>query len=285
MIAMSRIVRNPIGWAVLLVLLVLAFASIFAVVPETQQAVVVRMGIPRAVVNLYRADQAFGETGAGLIARVPLLDQIVYIDRRVQTVEVKNQPLQSADGQRIDADAFARYRVVDPSRLYLQTHGDPRRVDDALKPVLADALRTNLGRLPASALLAPDHAPQMRAVAGALDRAARDFGVRVSEVRLDRVDLPDGAPLDNAIGRMRAAREQDVAAIRDDGERQATAIRADGNAQAAKAVADAFGQDPEFYEFYRAMLSYQITLANGSTRMVLSPNSEYFRQFRSGGKQ
>jgi membrane protease subunit HflC len=284
-IAMSRIVRNPIGWAVLLILLVLAFASIFAVVPETQQAVVVRMGIPRAVVNLYRADQAFGETGAGLIARVPLLDQIVYIDRRAQTVEVENQPLLSADGQRVEADAFARYRVVDPARLYLQTHGDPRRIGDALKPVLADALRTNLGRLPASALLAPEHAPQMRAVSEALDRAARDFGARVSEVRLDRVDLPDGAPLDNAIGRMRAAREQDVASIRDDGDRQAAAIRADGNAQAAKAVADAFGQDPEFYEFYRAMLSYQITLANGSTRMVLSPNSEYFRQFRSGGKQ
>ena len=282
---MSRIVRNPIGWAVLLILLVLAFASIFAVVPETQQAVVVRMGIPRAVVNLYRGDQAFGETGAGLIARVPLLDQIVYIDRRAQTVEVENQPLLSADGQRVEADAFARYRVVDPARLYLQTHGDPRRIGDALKPVLADALRTSLGHLPASALLAPEHAPEMQAVAEALDRAARDFGVRVSEVRLDRVDLPDGAPLDNAIGRMRAAREQDVAAIRDDGDRQAAAIRADGNAQAAKAVADAFGQDPEFYEFYRAMLSYQITLANGSTRMVLSPNSEYFRQFRSGGKQ
>lgn len=285
MIAVSRVVRNPIGWAVLLILLVLAFASVFAVVPETQQAVVVRMGIPRAVVNLYRADQAFGETGAGLIARVPLLDQIVYVDRRAQTVEVENQPLTSADGQRVEADAFARYRVVDPARLYLQTHGDPRRLGETLKPVLANALRTNLGRLPASALLAPEHKPEMQAVADALDRAARGYGARVSEVRVDRVDLPDGAPLDNAIARMRATREQDVASIRDEGDRQATAIRADGNAQAAKAVADAFGQDPEFYEFYRAMLSYQITLANGSTRMVLSPNSEYFRQFRSGGKQ
>ncbi|WBO24535.1 SPFH domain-containing protein [Sphingomonas abietis] len=282
---MTRILRNPIGWAALLMLFVLACASVFTVVPETKQALIVRMGIPRAVVNLYRADQAFGETGAGLIARVPLLDQVVYIDRRAQTVELENAPLLAADGQRLTADAFARYRIVDPTRLFEQTHGDPHRIGDTLKTALAAALRTELGRLPARSLLAPEGTPQMRAVAAALDRVAQGYGARVSEVRLDRVDLPDGAPFDAVIARMRGAGDQNVAAIRDAGARQAAAIRADGDARAAKAYADAFGQDPQFYDFYRAMQSYQKTLADGSTQFVLSPDSEYLRQFRSGGKQ
>lgn len=285
MTAMARIMRNPIGWAALLILLVLACASVFTVVPETKQALIVRMGIPRAVVNLYRADQALGETGAGLIARVPLLDQVVYIDRRMQTVELENTPLLSADGQRLAANAFARYRIVDPTRLYVQTHGDPHRIGDALKTALATALRSQLGSLPARVLLAPEGTPQMQAVAASLDRVARGYGARVSEVRLDRVDLPEGAPFDAVIARMRGAGDQNVAAIRDAGARQAAAIRADGDAQASKAYADAFGQDPQFYDFYRAMQSYQKTLADGSTQFVLSPDSEYLRQFRSGGKQ
>lgn len=281
---MARLLRSPIGWAILLILAVLAIASIFTTVPETQQAVIVRMGVPRAVVNLYRPDERFGHTGAGLVARVPLVDQVFYVDKRVQTLDLEGQPVLSIDGQPISVDAYARYRVVDPARFYTATRGDPRAFSDALKPALGTALRTALGTLPAATLLVPERVPAMRAVRDALDDAARRYGVRVSEVRLDRASLSDGAALDQAIGRMRAAREQQAGAIRDDGYAQATQIRTDGDAQASKIYADAFGQDPDFYDFYRAMQSYKVTLADGSTQMVLSPNSEYFRQFRSGGK-
>ena len=280
----ARLLRSPIGWAILLILLVFAAASVFTTVGETQQAVIVRMGVPRAVVNLYRPDQAFGDTGAGLVARVPLIDQVFYVDKRVQTLDLEGQPILSADGRPIAADAYARYRVVDPVRFYTATHGDPRMFADTLKPVLGTALRIELGKLPVATLLAPERVPAMRAVQGRLDEAAQRFGVRVSEVRLDRTVLPDGAALDDTIGRMRTEREQQASAIRDDGYARAMRIRADGDAQASKLYADAFGQDPEFYDFYRAMQSYKITLADGSTQMVLSPNSEYFRQFRTGGK-
>jgi len=280
----GRLLRSPIGWAILLILLVFAAASVFTTVGETQQAVIVRMGVPRAVVNLYRPDQAFGDTGAGLVARVPLIDQVFYVDKRVQTLDLEGQPILSADGRPIAADAYARYRVVDPVRFYTATHGDPRMFADTLKPVLGTALRIELGKLPVATLLAPERVPAMRAVQGRLDEAAQRFGVRVSEVRLDRTVLPDGAALDDTIGRMRTEREQQASAIRDDGYARAMRIRADGDAQASKLYADAFGQDPEFYDFYRAMQSYKITLADGSTQMVLSPNSEYFRQFRTGGK-
>ncbi|MBA2932768.1 protease modulator HflC [Sphingomonas sp. CGMCC 1.13654] len=281
----ARLLRSPIGWAILLILLVLAAASVFTTVGETQQAVIVRMGVPRAVVNLYRADERFGQTGAGLIARLPLLDQVFFVDKRVQMLELDGQPIQTADGGSIAADAYARYRVVDPALFYTATHGDARVFGDTVKPVLGTALRSALGALPVSQLLVPERIPAMRMVRDRLDQATRRFGVRVSEVRLARTILPEGAALDNAIGRMRTDREQQADAIRADGQAEIAHIRADGEAQAAKMYADAFGQDPDFYDFYRAMQSYQKTLADGSTQMILSPNSEYFRQFRTGGKQ
>jgi membrane protease subunit HflC len=281
----ARLLRSPIGWALLLILVVLVGASVLTIVPETQQAVIVRMGVPRAVVNLYRADQSFGQTGAGLIARVPLVDQIFYVDKRVQTLDVENQPILSADGRPIAADAYARYRVVDPVRFYAATRGDPQAFSEALRPVLGTALGDELGRLPLVALLMPERVPAMRSVKDRLDAAAARYGVRVSEVRLDRTDLPDGAVLDATIARMRDIRLQQAADIRADGNREVTRIRSEGEAEASKILADSFGQDPDFFDFYRAMMSYRITFGDGSTQMVLSPNSEYLRQFRSGGKQ
>ena len=277
--------RSPIGWAILLIALVLAAASVFTTVGETQQAVIVRLGVPRAVVNLYRPDQRFGETGAGLIARVPLLDQVFFIDKRVRTLEVEGQPIQSADGQPIAADAYARYRVVDPARFYTATHGDAQVFTDTLKPALGTALRVQLGALPIAVLLAPERVPALRTVRDQLDQAAQRFGVRVSEVRLDRTALPEGGALDATIGRMRMEREQQADAIRADGDAQVARIRDDGTTAVSKIYADSFGQDPDFFDFYRAMLSYRITMADGSAQLVLSPNSEYFRQFRTGGKQ
>ncbi|PXA84606.1 protease modulator HflC [Nostoc sp. 3335mG] len=280
----ARLLRGPIGWALLLILVVLIAASVLTIVPETQQAVIVRMGEPRAVVNLYRPDQPFGQTGAGLVARLPLVDQVFYVDRRVQTLDIENQPVLSADGRQVAADAYARYRVVDPVRFYDATHGTPYAFSEALRPVLGAALRDELGKLPIATLLVPERVPAMRAVKDRVDAAAARYGVRVSEVRLDRADLPDGPVLDAAIGRMRDARLQQAADIRTDGNREAARIRDEGDAEAHKILADSFGQDPEFFDFYRAMMSYRITFADGSTQMVLSPNSEYLRQFRSGGK-
>ncbi|WP_454885636.1 SPFH domain-containing protein [Sphingomonas oryzagri] len=282
---LARLLRNPIGWAILLILVVLAIASIFTTVGESQQAVIVRMGVPRAVVNRFVPGEGIGASGAGLVARVPVVDQVFYVDRRVQTLDLEGQPITSTDGRPIAADAYARYRVVDPALFYTATHGDAAVFGETLKPMLGTALRNQLGKLPVAALLLPDRVPEMRAVKDAMDKAAQRFGVRVAEVRLDRTALPDGAPLDDAIGRMQRTQEQQADAIRTDGTTEAAGIRRAGEAEVSKIYADSFGQDPEFFDFYRAMLSYRITLADGSTQMVLSPNSEYFRQFRSGGKQ
>lgn len=285
----ARALRSPIGWALLIILLVLAGASTLTIVPETEQALVVRMGVPTGVMNRYQPGAPIGAPGAGLLAHVPFLDSVYLIDKRPHSLSLPDEPLTSADGQDVAVAGYARYRIVDPVRMFLTAQGDRQRVDEALKPAFASALRAAMVRLSLAQMLAPEKSAAPAAIAAALDRTAREYGARIVDVRISHVGLPDGAPLDAAVSRMRTEQQQKAAAIRDDGYRQAMAIRAQGDADAAKLYADAFNQDPKFYDFYRAMQSYRATFgvdrdAPGSTQMVIAPDSEYFRQFRDGGK-
>jgi membrane protease subunit HflC len=285
----ARIARSPIGWAILLVIIVLACASIFSVVPETEQALVVRMGQPNRVVNGYKAGQTFGNTGAGLVARIPLVEEVYYIDKRVRDIDMERQPVLSTDQLRLEVDAFARYRIVDPLRMYLSSRGDEKRVSESLKPILGSALRNELGRRSFAALLTPERDVVMNNIKTALDRVARQYGADIVDVRIKRAELPDGTPLESAYERMRSARQQQAMTIRAGGMKQAAIIRAQADADASRTYADAFNKDPDFYDFYRSMQSYRATFGTdapteGSTTMVLSPNSEYFRNFSGKGR-
>ncbi len=285
----QRILRSPIGWAILLVIAVLVCASVFTIVPETEQALVVRMGVPNRVVNIYRADQSFGDTGAGLVARWPLIEDVYFIDKRVQNLDMASQPVLSTDQLRLQVDAFARYRIVNPLQMYLTAQGDERRVTEALKPNLASALRNELGRRSFAALLTPERDVAMANIRTALNRVARQYGAEIVDVRIKRAELPDGTPLESAYARMRSARQQQAMTIRAEGFKKATIIRAEADADASRTYADAFNQDPEFYDFYRAMQSYRATFGvdnatAGSTQMVISPKSRYFQQFEGTGK-
>jgi modulator of FtsH protease HflC len=284
-----RLFRTPIGWAVALVVLILACMSVFAIVPETEQVLIVRMGVPARIANRYEPDQRFGHTGAGLVWRIPLLEEVYFIDKRVQNLDMASQPVLSTDQLRLQVDAFARYRIVDPLRMYLTAKGDGRRVNEALKPILGSSLRNELGRRSFADLLTPERDVVMGNIKTALDRVARQYGAEIVDVRIKRAELPDGTPLESAYERMRSARQQQAMTIRAEGLKQATIVQAQADAEASRIYADAYGQDPEFYDFYRAMQSYKATFAQenpggGSSAMVLSPNSEYFRQFRGQGK-
>lgn len=284
-----RLLKSPIGWAMLLIVAVLLSATVFAIVPETEQALVVRMGVPNRVVNGYKAGERFGSTGAGLVWRIPLLEDVFFIDKRVQNLDMASQPVLSTDQLRLQVDAFARYRITNPLQMYLTARGDERRVTEALKPILGSALRNELGRRPFAALLTPERDVVMTNIKTALNRVAAQYGAEIVDVRIKRAELPDGSPLDSAYERMKSARQQQAMTIRAEGLKQATIIRAQADADASRIYADAFNQDPSFYDFYRAMQSYRQSFgtdnpAEGSTTMVLSPNSEYFRQFSGKGK-
>jgi membrane protease subunit HflC len=274
--------RNPVLLALIAIAVLILIGSTLSVVPETKQAVIVRFGEPVRIVNRYRPKEVFGNTGAGVIARIPFAESIVWIDKRVQSVEMERQQVLSTDQLRLQVDAFARYRVVDPLRMYIAA-GNEERVSDALKPILGSALRNELGKRPFAALLSPERGQVMENIRRGLNRVARQYGAEIVDVRIKRADLPDGAPLESAFQRMRTARQQEALTIRALGEKQAQIIRAEADARAAQVYAGSFGKDPQFYDFYRAMQSYRRTFSpqtGGQTSIILSPDNDYLREFR-----
>ncbi|MHA6768065.1 protease modulator HflC [Sphingobium ummariense] len=274
--------RNPILLALAAIFVLLILGSTIAIVPETKQGVIVRFGEPQTIINRYQPNEDFGRTGAGIILRVPFIDQIVWIDKRVLSVEMERQQVLSTDQLRLQVDAFARYRIVDPLRMYIAA-GSEERVSDALRPILGSALRNELGKRPFAALLSPERGQVMDNIEAGLNRVARQYGAQIVDVRIKRADLPDGAPLESAFTRMRTAREQEALTIRAQGAKQAQIIRAEADANAARIYAESYGKDPDFYDFYRAMQSYRYTFAperSGQTSIILSPDNEFLRQFQ-----
>jgi modulator of FtsH protease HflC len=281
----ARFGRNPIALAFAAILVLILIGSTFAIVPETRQAVIVRFGEPQRIINRFEPNQEFGGPGAGLVARWPFIDQVVWIDKRIQSVEMDRQQVLSTDQLRLQVDAFARYRIVDPLRMYISARTEDR-VSEQLRPILGSALRNELGKRPFAALLSPERGQVMDNIQVALNRVARQYGAEIVDVRIKRADLPGGTPLESAFQRMRTAREQEARSIRAQGLKQAQIIRAEADAEAANTYADAFGKDPDFYEFYRAMQSYETTFVNdgtggemGRSSIILSPSNDYLKEF------
>jgi len=277
--------RNMIGWAIAAIAAVIVVSSSVAVVPETKQVLVVRFGKPEKVYNAYKPNEDFGQTGAGVLFKIPFVDQIRWIDKRVLDFDMERQSVLSTDQLRLEVDAFARYRIVDPLQMAI-TAGTERRVSEALRPILGSSLRNELGKRPFAALLSPERGQVMDNIQARLNRVARQYGAEIVDVRIKRADLPDGTPLESAFNRMRTAREQEARSILAEGRKQAQIITAEADAQAAGTYAESFNKDPDFYDFYRAMQSYRITFgtdgteAPGTSNLILSPNNEYLREFR-----
>jgi membrane protease subunit HflC len=282
--------RNPIAIAFLAIALLVLAGATFATVPETKQAVIVGFGKPKRVINPYHSGQAFGRTGAGLIARYPFMEQIVWIDKRILSIDMDRQQVLSTDQLRLQVDAFARYRIVDPLRMYVTAKTEDN-VSAQLKPILGSAIRNELGKRPFAALLSPERGQMMANIRNALNRVANQYGAQIVDVRIKRADLPEGTPLDSAYQRMRTARQQEAGSIRAQGYKQAQIIRAEADAEAASTYAEAFNKDPDFYDFYRAMQSYAATFTppeegqgqnqdQARTSIILSPDNDYLREFR-----
>ena len=260
----------------------LALASSVVQLDETEQAVVMRLGEPVRTINRFNSKLDYGTTNSGLHLRIPFVERLVRIDRRMLTVDMERQQVLSTDQLRLEVDAFARFRIIDPVRM-VRTAGTTDRVEDQLKPIFTSVLRQELGKRTFQSLLTAERGEAMRNIRIGLDREARQYGAQVIDVRIKRADLPDGA-LESAFARMEAARNQEAATILAQGQKDAQIIRAEAEAAAAQTYANSFGKDPAFYDFYRAMQSYNTTFANpanksGST-IILSPENEYLKQFK-----
>lgn len=264
-----------------LAVVVAAGLSSLFVVPETKQAVIIRAGQPQTIVNMYKPDLPYGQTGAGFYWRIPLYDRVQLVERRVLDLDMDNQQVLTSDQQRLQVNAYARYRIIQPVTM-VERAGDETRLNAQLSPILTSVLRQELGRRTFASLLTAERGNAMQNIRDTLDQQAREYGVQILDVRIKAADLPEGTPLQAAFNRMQSDRQEEAATIRAQGRKNAQIIRAEAQAVAAKTYADAFGQDARFYDFFRAMESYRTTFiqGQGESTMVLDNDNEYFRQFQ-----
>ncbi len=254
--------------------------SVF-VVNEEEQIVIIRTGEPVRTLNTKG-----NSYGPGLWLKIPIVESVRRIEKRVLDLEMTDEEVLSNDQQRLLVNAYARYRIVDPIRM-VERAGTPEGVTTALEPILNSALRQELGRRTFAAMLTAERGNALESVRQNLDREAREYGAEVIDVQIKRTDLPSGRPLQSAFQRMESDREREARTIRAAGSRDARIIRAEADAEAARIYAESFGQDASFYDFYRAMQSYDETFRDaregeerGESSIILSPDNEYLRQFR-----
>lgn len=279
------------GLVILGLLAFLAYGSFF-IVNVTQQALVLRFGEPVNVI-----------TEPGLSFKLPLIDNVEYIDNRILSLSAPAQEIIASDQKRIVVDAFARYRIVDPLRFF-QAAGSEVNANQRLETVLNSATRRVLGEASFEELVRDDRQTLMTGITTSLNREASDFGVQVVDVRIRRADLPEAnsqavyqrmqterereatdirARGEEAGRRIRARADRDGIVIRAEAERDSQRIRGEGDAKRNEIFANAFGRDPEFFSFYRSMQAYERGLDSNSTQLVISPNSEFFQYFRAPG--
>lgn len=277
-----------IGIAVILALVVI-FGSMF-VVDQRQQALVVQLGDPIRVVQ-----------EPGLNFKVPLIQDVIYIDKRILALEGQTEEVIAADQKRLLVDSFVRFRIVDPLRFF-QAVGSEPVARQRLSPLLNSALRQVLGNQDFQSTLSGERARMMSEIRDILNREAKPLGLDVIDVRIKRADLPE-ANSQAVYRRMQTEREREAkenraqgaeigARITADADRQRTIIlaeaqrqseilRGDGEGERAKIFAEAAGQDASFYAFYRSLQAYRLAMPDGNTAMVLTPDSEFFRYFNS----
>ncbi len=248
-------------------------------VPEDRQAIILQLGRPVATVNTYKPNQLFGETGAGLVLKTPFVQNAVFVDKRIRSLDISPQTVLSTDQLRLVVDAYARFRIVNPLKMY-QTVRSEERVAEELSRILSSRLRNELGKQRFDALLSPERGQLMDSIQNAVNRSANAYGAEIIDVRIKRADLPPGTPLEAAFERMRTARQQEALTIRAQGAKNAQIIRAEADAQAARVYAESFGKDPQFYAFYRSMQAYRTSFNEGNSAMVLSPDIEFLQELR-----
>lgn len=284
--------KNPVFGGVLAIMAVIALVVVYSsafIVNQTQQALVLRLGDPLAPV-----------TTPGLHWKLPFVDSVVYIDNRILDLENPSQEVIASDQKRLVVDAFARYRITNPLRFY-QAAGTIEAANSRLATVLNSSLRRVLGENTFISVVRDQRENLMRQISEQVNREAANFGITVVDVRIRRADLPE-ANSQAVFQRMQTERQREAAEIRAQGNEAAQRLRAradreaaivvaeanskgeqlrgEGDAERNRIFADAFGRDPDFFTFYRSMQAYEVSMKTGDTRMVVSPDSSFFRYFR-----
>lgn len=262
------------------------------IVHQNEQALVLEFGKPKREIQ-----------EPGLHWKIPVVESVDFFDKRILDLDTKEQQVNASDQKRLKIDAFTRYKIVEPLKFYQKVR-EERQTQSRLGPIVDSAIRSVLGGATFQEIVRDKREELMNRIARQVNEEARDLGIQVVDVRLKRVDLPEQNSK-SVYDRMRAERQRDAQQFRSEGaaelnrikataDREATVIKAeatkrgellrgDGDAERNRIFNEAFGRDPEFFAFYRTMQAYEQGFKPGDTRMVLSPDSEFFRFFTNPG--
>ncbi|HVV64017.1 MAG TPA: protease modulator HflC [Rhizomicrobium sp.] len=287
---MNRIVAGTTGGAALFALVAL-LSCVYTIYP-TDEVLLTELGAPKAVIET-----------PGLHFKIPFLQYANFIPRQLLNLETPSQEIIAKDKKRLVVDAFARWRIVDPLRFYQTVpYANLEAAEGLLAPILSSSVRRVLGSQNFAAMLSSRRGRLMRDIRDDMNRETNDFGVRFVDVRIRRADLPQAnsdaiyqrmrkerereaneyrAEGDEIAQRIRARAERERAIILAEANREAEILRGQGDADKARILGEAYGQDPEFFAFYRSLRAYEQALAGGDTTLVLSPKSEFFRYFEA----
>jgi membrane protease subunit HflC len=266
---------------------IIAYSSLFTVY-QTHQALVVRLGNPVRVVNQ-----------PGLHVKIPLFESVIHIDKRILDLESPAQEVIASDQKRLVVDAFARYRIRDPLRFY-QTLGSIAGANSQLAILMNAAVRRVLGEATFTAVVRDERPQLMVSIRDQVDREADTYGISVVDIRIRRADLPEQNS-QAVYQRMQTERQREAAEFRAQGSQRSQEIRAradrevtvlladatskaeqtrgEGDGERNRIFAEAFGRDPDFFSFYRSMQAYEAGMRHNDTRMLLRPDSDFFRYF------
>ena len=268
-----------------------AYLSFFTV-KEINQAIVLQFGDPKRIL-----------TTPGLQMKIPFIQNVVYLDRRILSLDPQPEEVIASDQKRLIVDAYARFKIVDPLKFYISV-GNEMVARSRLATIINSRLRSVLGKHSLATLLSEDRTKQMAIIQDGVNNEAEKFGITIIDIRIKRADLPQ-ANSEAIYKRMQTEREREAKQFRARGaemavtitstadkevtvllanaKKQSEIMKGEGDGQRNKIFAEAFGRDPEFFSFYRAMQAYETALIGGDTSLILSPDSDFFKFFGSAG--
>ena len=272
---------------IVIVLGAAAFFSVF-IVKEINQAIVLQFGDPKRIIST-----------PGINFKIPFIQNVVFLDKRILNLDAPPEEVIASDQKRLIVDAFARFQIVDPLKFYISV-GNERVARSRLSTIINSRIRSVLGTQRLQTLLSADRTNQMALIQDGVNNEAEKFGIKIVDVRIKRADLPP-ANSEAIYRRMQTERnreakefrakgaemaititstaDKEVTVILAEAEKQSQIMKGEGDGQRNKIFADAFGKDPEFFAFYRAMQAYEKALIGGETSLILSPDSEFFKFF------
>ena len=267
------------------------YLSLFTV-KEINQAIVLQFGDPKKII-----------TTAGLQVKLPFIQNVVFLDRRILSLDPPPAEVIASDQKRLIVDAYARFKIIDPLKFYISV-GDERVARSRLATIINSRIRSVLGKQSLATLLSEERSVQMSIIQEGVNVEAEKFGITIIDVRIKRADLPQ-ANSEAIYKRMQTEREREAKEFRARGaemavtitstadrkvtvilanaQKQSEIMKGEGDGIRNKIFADAYGRDPDFFSFYRAMQAYETALIGGDTTLILSPDSDFFKFFGNSG--